>query len=164
PPAARTFNPYGANGRIVPNHRGNHRPQHHHRQHNQSTPPKVNGISLGSGFEPNGSSSTPERPPTADGPIENVQKPQLMTPANPTALLKPASATNGSPDRSNGPVVNTESPQGPASSAMRPEKARYSPRITPRFPPATQEPEPQYILRSGQPREATRGRGKLWVP
>lgn len=43
PTVTRTFNPYGAHGRIVPNHRGNHR-HHNPRPHMQITPPKANGV------------------------------------------------------------------------------------------------------------------------
>ena len=42
----------------------------------------------------------------------------------------------------------------------RHSSGRGSPRRTPRTP----EPEVDYVLKSGSPRGATRGRGKLWVP
>ena len=46
-------------------------------------------------------------------------------------------------------------------------KGAYSrtPRGTMRgFPDVPQEPEPDYVLKSGAPRASTRGRGRLWVP
>ena len=39
-----------------------------------------------------------------------------------------------------------------------------SPRGSPRGTPRTPETEVDYVLKSGSPRAATRGRGKLWVP
>ena len=42
----------------------------------------------------------------------------------------------------------------------RAQGRRGSPRRTPRTP----EPDVEYVLKSGSPRAATRGRGKLWIP
>lgn len=43
-------------------------------------------------------------------------------------------------------------------------KRHSSGRASPRRTPRTPEPEVDYVLKSGSPRGATRGRGKLWVP
>ena len=42
----------------------------------------------------------------------------------------------------------------------RAQGPRGSPRRSPRMP----EPDVEYVLKSGSPRAATRGRGKLWIP
>ena len=39
-----------------------------------------------------------------------------------------------------------------------------SPRMSPRRAAGTSEPDVDFVLKSGAPRAATRGRGKLWVP
>lgn len=44
------------------------------------------------------------------------------------------------------------------------QRARNSPRGSPRRGPRMNEPEVDYILKSGTTREASRGQGKLWVP
>lgn len=41
---------------------------------------------------------------------------------------------------------------------------RYFQRGSPRRGPKAHEPEVDYVLSSGAPREATRGKGKLWIP
>jgi hypothetical protein len=43
-------------------------------------------------------------------------------------------------------------------------QGRYFQRGSPRRGPRVLEPEVEYVLTSGATREATRGKGKLWVP
>lgn len=44
------------------------------------------------------------------------------------------------------------------------QRARNSPRGSPRRGPRMNEPQVDYVLRSGATREASRGQGRLWVP
>ncbi|KAI4146263.1 MAG: hypothetical protein L6R39_003518 [Caloplaca ligustica] len=169
PSVARTFSPYGAQGRVANDRRGNHRSPNM-RPSAHITPPKVNGATL-----PNGSANIATLPaaeqPAATGnfsvvdPVPAVQSTNMSTPPS---LLKPSATINGPPAGSllpgTSPLVNGLQMQNSQGFPLRAEKSRYSPRGSPRQTPIMPEPEVGYILRSGQPREATRGRGKLWVP
>ncbi|KAL8773690.1 MAG: hypothetical protein Q9209_001456 [Squamulea sp. 1 TL-2023] len=166
---ARTFSPYGAHGRITNNHRGNHR-AHNPRPHIQSTPPRANGVTLVNGaagptVQLAAEQSTAPSEPARKEVVQNAPAPPtaVITPPN---VLGPRPMPNGSstgppPAAPTGPslVVN-----GSPNVNIRPERPRYSPRGSPRHMPAAVDSEVPFILRSGQPREVTRGRGKLWVP
>ncbi|KAL8921711.1 MAG: hypothetical protein Q9208_005641 [Pyrenodesmia sp. 3 TL-2023] len=169
PTVARTFSPYGAHGRVANERRGNRPSAPHH-----ITPPKLNGAAMASGTA-NTTTTTQaasDQIPTATGPalaeaIPAVQGPHVTTPPS---LLKPSPMVNGSSAESSAPglspVVSGFQVQSQNHQAvpLRAERPRYSPRGSPRRMPIMPEPEVGYILKSGQPREATRGRGKLWVP
>ncbi|KAL8781426.1 MAG: hypothetical protein Q9213_006011 [Squamulea squamosa] len=169
PNIARTFSPYGAHGRIVNSHRGNHR-AHNPRSHIQSTPSRVNGATLVNGAarpaaQPAAEQSAGPSEPARIEVAQNAQDPPtaVLTPPNVlgTAPILNSSSTGPPPAAPTGPslVVN-----GSPNVNIRPERPRYSPRGSPRHTPAAVESEVPFILRSGQPREVTRGRGKLWVP
>ena len=157
PNVPRTFSPYGANGRVG-NPRHNHHRSHHPRAAGQYAPQKTNAVADTNAPRPNAKSS-PEvatvqiashtMPPDQQ---EFVAIPQLVNgDSGDNSFLPPtASRSNGS-SRVNG-------------TAIRPERPRYSPRGSPRRGPADPEPEVGYILKSGATREATRGKGKLWIP
>lgn len=171
PTVARTFSPYGPHGRVSNNPRGNHRP-HNPRPFVQNTSPKVNGVALANGSSKGDVRSTGDQHSIntnalvdAEATASTSQAPVASVTTAPT-LLKPSPSINGP---STGPPPSA--PSGPSLVSngsphvnIRPERPRYSPRDSPRHPPATSEGEVPFILRSGQPREATRGRGKLWVP
>lgn len=170
PPVARTFSPYGVHGRVPNERRGNHRSPNA-RPPAHITPPKVNGAAM-----PNGSANAIPQPAAEQslhaaraiasvGSAPAVQAPAMTTPSS---VLKPSLIVNGSsagpslPGSS--PVVNGFVVQNSPGVPVRAERPRYSPRGSPRRTPIVPEPEVGYILKSGQPREVTRGRGKLWVP
>ncbi|KAL8757657.1 MAG: hypothetical protein Q9184_004153 [Pyrenodesmia sp. 2 TL-2023] len=164
PTMARTFSPYGAHGRIANERRGNRPPAQHH-----ITPTKLNGATMPSGTANTTTQPASEQMLAASGSIVAEATPAVQAPngTTPPSLLKPSpmvdglSAGSAAPGLS--PVVNgfQVQNQGPP---LRAERSRYSPRGSPRRMPIMPEPEVGYILKSGQPREATRGRGKLWVP
>ncbi|KAI4176053.1 MAG: hypothetical protein LQ343_001336 [Gyalolechia ehrenbergii] len=164
PTGVRTFSPYGAHGRMANDRRGNHRSPNH-RPAVQNTPFKVTPLANGTSeaeIQP-----AADRSPAVNGLPVAESAPAVQTPTitTPPVVLKPSPLIHGPVVE---PAVSGSSPSanGPQSSASAPshraERPRYSPRGSPRRAPA--EPEVGYILRSGQPREATRGRGKLWVP
>ncbi|KAL8688450.1 MAG: hypothetical protein Q9218_005641 [Villophora microphyllina] len=167
PTAARTFNPYGPQGRIVSDRRGNHRP-HNARPYMQNTPPKTNGVVLRNGSPAADALPVTDRLPATSG-LANVElapKPQAPAPITPPAILKPSPVISGTPSEAppSAPSLMVNGSPTVTGAALRPEKPRYSPRGSPRGTPVAPEPDVGYILRSGQPREATRGRGKLWIP
>ncbi|KAL8664093.1 MAG: hypothetical protein Q9168_007977 [Polycauliona sp. 1 TL-2023] len=170
PNIARTFSPYGAHGRIPNHHRGNHRPVNP-RAHIQNTTPRTDssGIVDASGNgnvqrTPEQQSSGPSEPAPAAEVHDKQTPPRAVT--TPPTVLEPSPLPNGS---SNGPP--SSAPTGPGLTTygspnvnIRPDRPRYSPRGSPRYTPAAPEGEIPFVLRSGQPRDMTRGRGKLWVP
>ncbi|KAL8804283.1 MAG: hypothetical protein Q9182_002647 [Xanthomendoza sp. 2 TL-2023] len=161
PTVARTFSPYGAHGRISNTPRGNHRP-HHPRPFVQNIPTKVSGAPLANASPSGNTRSTEDQPSTIVNELANAEATASKSQAPVPTLLKASPMINGStssppPSAPSGPGLAVN---GSPSVNMRPERPRYSPRHT----PATSEPEVPFILRSGQPREATRGKGKLWVP
>ncbi|KAL8727360.1 MAG: hypothetical protein Q9166_006129 [cf. Caloplaca sp. 2 TL-2023] len=167
--APRTFSPYGAHGRVTNHPRGGHRP-HNPRPVVQSTPPRANGATLANGTADGKPQPSAKRIPAATEQANVETTPGVQAPAatviTPPSLLKPNSMVNGSstcvpPSAPSGPALAVN---GSAHVGIRPERPRYSPRGTPRHTPSTSEAEVPFILRSGQPREATKGRGKLWVP
>ncbi|KAI4130413.1 MAG: hypothetical protein LQ338_001752 [Usnochroma carphineum] len=167
PVVARTFSPYGAHGRVANDRRGNHRSPNH-RSSAQNIPPKVNGAAL-----PNGSANAITLPPAEQIPATNGSAAAEPAPAVEApvttivpSVLQPSPVVNGSPV---GPSLPRSSPalnglQNTPAFPIRVERPRYSPRGSPRRAPIVPEPEVGYVLKSGQTREATRGRGKLWVP
>ncbi|KAI4245707.1 MAG: hypothetical protein LQ352_006515 [Teloschistes flavicans] len=167
PTAARTFNPYGPGGRIVNDRRGNHRPQNP-RPHVQHAFPKTNGVAVTNGSALIAALPVTERLPTPSGlvNIERAPKAQATSPVNPPAILKPSPMINAAPSEAppSGSSLGLPGSQSVTGAALRPERPRYSPRGSPRRAPVTSDLDVGYILRSGQPREATKGRGKLWVP
>ncbi len=169
PNVARTFSPYGAHGRIANNHRGNHR-AHNPRPHVQNTPPRVNGVALVNGFadanvQPTAEPLTGPNEPARTEVAPNMQAPPATITTPPT-VLKPNSMANSSPTGppASAPIGPGATVNGSPNVIIRPERPRYSPRHSPRHTPSTSEAEVPFVLRSGQPRDATRGRGKLWVP
>ncbi|KAL8651898.1 MAG: hypothetical protein Q9226_004497 [Calogaya cf. arnoldii] len=178
PNAARTFSPYGAHGRITNPHRGNYR-AHNPRSHVQNTtPPRMNGVAFvnGSGNVNVHRVDEQQQPgpsePAGTDLVQNKQAPPAAVTTPPTVLEPspmadglstgpPSSAPTGPGLSVNGsPNVNDRPPRG----EYRPDRPRYSPRGSPRHTPASSEPEVPFILRSGQPRDVTRGKGKLWIP
>ncbi|KAL9629726.1 MAG: hypothetical protein Q9204_005112 [Flavoplaca sp. TL-2023a] len=172
PNVARTFSPYGAHGRITNHHRGNYR-AHNPRPHVQSTPPRTNGAALVNGV---GNANVQRAPEQQTNPSEpattdiqpNNQTPPAAPPAviTPPTVLQPSLMTNSS---SRGPPTSAPSApslhvNGSPNVNIRPDRPRYSPRGSPRHTPATSEGEIPFVLRSGQPRDVTRGKGKLWIP
>lgn len=161
PSGVRTFSPYGAHGRMTNDRRGNHRsPNPRHSM--QNTLSKVTALT-------NGSSDAEIQPaaPVVNG--HDTVEPASATPApsvaTPPVLLKPSPLINGpvAESAAPGPSLSVNGLQSsPSILPSRAERPRYSPRGSPRRAPA--EPDVGYVLKSGQPREATRGRGKLWVP
>ncbi|KAL8703833.1 MAG: hypothetical protein Q9201_002982 [Fulgogasparrea decipioides] len=167
PNVQRTFNPYGAHGRSTHAHRGNHRP-HNPRPYIQGTPTKTNGASAVNGVGDHNINLPAERVP-APSALANVplaSEIEAAAPVTPPQVLKPSPMVNGSSSDvpPSGPSSGVTGSGSLTDAALRPERPRYSPRGSPRRTPITPEPDVGYILRSGQPREATRGRGKLWVP
>ncbi|KAL8696142.1 MAG: hypothetical protein Q9224_002951 [Gallowayella concinna] len=162
PTVARTFSPYGAHGRVMNTPRGHHRP-HNPRPFAQNTPTKVSGAPLAVASPSGNARSTEDQLSTTVNELPNAEAAAASNPHAPVAtLLKASPMINGS---STGPPPSAPSGPGLAVNGspnvnIRPERPRYSPRHT----PATSESEVPFILRSGQPREATRGRGKLWIP
>ena len=161
----RTFSPYGAHGRVMNDHRGNHRAPNP-RPPAQSTPSKVlNGASVTSIADPAMQAVT-DRSPATNGLITAESAPMVQAPviATPSPESKLNPTINGSPagHTLSGPTPAVNGMQSAPGVPLRAERPRYSPRGSPRRAPA--EPEVGYILKSGRPREATRGRGKLWVP
>lgn len=164
PSGVRTFSPYGAHGRMTNDRRGNHRSPNP-RPSIQNTPFKVTSLvngTLDAEIQP-----AADRSPAVNGLdiAERASAAPAAPIATPPVLLKPSPLINGSvaePAASgSSPLIN--GPQGsPIVLPSRAERPRYSPRGSPRRAPA--EPDVGYILKSGAPREATRGRGKLWVP
>ncbi|KAI4170198.1 MAG: hypothetical protein LQ348_007149 [Seirophora lacunosa] len=169
PALARTFSPYGAHGRVTSDRRGNHRSPHS-RTAAQNVPPKVNGVTVPNGSVHLAMQSAADQSPAVSGPAKAESAPAVQAPVTTTTptLLKPSLMTNGSPAgpllSSSNPVVNGFQVQPNTNLPYRGEKPRYSPRGSPRRMPVLPDPEVGYVLRSGQPREATRGKGKLWVP
>ncbi|KAI4289256.1 MAG: hypothetical protein L6R35_001476 [Caloplaca aegaea] len=170
PPAlARTFSPYGAHGRVTGDRRGNHRSPHSQAAA-QNVPSKVNGAMMPNGSVHLATQSTADQPSATIGPANAESAPGVQAPTmtTPPTLLRPSLMTNGShaePSlQSSNPVMNGFQAQSNTSLPVRADKPRYSPRGSPRRAPALPDPEVAYVLRSGQPREATRGKGKLWVP
>ncbi|KAI4197538.1 MAG: hypothetical protein LQ350_005853 [Teloschistes chrysophthalmus] len=167
PTPARTFNPYGPGGRTVNGRRGNHRPQNP-RPHAQNAAPKTNGVVVTNESASTDIQPVKERLPNTSVPVNVERAPKAQTPApvNPPAILKPSPPINGAPNEGppSGPSLAVQGSQIVTGAALRPEKPRYSPRGSPRSIPVTPDPDVGYILRTGKPREATRGRGKLWVP
>ncbi|KAL8905251.1 MAG: hypothetical protein Q9207_002760 [Kuettlingeria erythrocarpa] len=165
PAVARTFSPYGAHGRVGNERRGNRPSAPHH-----ITPPKLNAAVV-----PNGTANSVIQPTSEQIPATSVPTMAEAAPAvqashvTPSpSLLKPSPMVNGSsagPSVSGlSPVVNGFHVQDRQGVPLRAENPRYSPRGSPRRMPNMPEPDVGYVLKSGQPREATRGRGKLWVP
>ncbi|KAL8733950.1 MAG: hypothetical protein Q9181_003363 [Wetmoreana brouardii] len=163
----RTFNPYGAHGRSTHAHRGNHRP-YNPRPYIQGTPPKTNGASAVNGAGDHNIHPPTERIPAPSALANVALAPEIQAaaPVTPPQVLKPSSMVNGSSSDvlPSGPSSGATGSGSLTDVALRPERPRYSPRGSPRRTPITPEPDVGFILRSGQPREATRGRGKLWVP
>ncbi|CAO1596242.1 hypothetical protein XANCAGTX0491_000095 [Xanthoria calcicola] len=167
PNVQRTFSPYGAHGRVPNHHRGNYR-AHNARSHVQNTPPKMNGVALVNGSGNVNGQRAEEQPPSEPSRTEVAQAKQSSPAAVISSLtvLKPSPIVDGAPT---GPPPSA--PTGPGLSVngspnvnVRPDRPRYSPRGSPRHTLAASEPEVPFILRSGQPRDVTRGKGKLWVP
>ncbi|KAL8998262.1 MAG: hypothetical protein Q9169_002666 [Polycauliona sp. 2 TL-2023] len=172
---ARTFSPYGAHGRVPNHHRGNHRTINPRAQV-QNTTSTTDGVGFANGSaNANSQEAAVEQQQQQPGPSEpapttGIQNKQPSPPAvtTPPTVLEPSPLPNGS---SNGPppsapigpgVKNTNG--SPVHMNVRPDRPRYSPRGSPRYAPVNPDGEVPFILRSGQPRDVTRGRGKLWVP
>ncbi|KAI4271321.1 MAG: hypothetical protein LQ337_006098 [Flavoplaca oasis] len=172
PNVARTFSPYGAHGRITNHHRGNYR-AHNPRSHVHITPPRTNGAALVNGLGNANVQQAAEQQTNPSEPATTVIQPNNQTPpaasaavVTPPTVSQPSPMTNGS---SRGPPTSAPSApsllvNGSPNVNIRPDRPRYSPRGSPRHTPATSEGEIPFVLRSGQPRDVTRGKGKLWIP
>ncbi|KAL9026392.1 MAG: hypothetical protein Q9196_004937 [Gyalolechia fulgens] len=134
-------------------------------QARQNTPSKITPLANGTShaeIQP-----AADRSPAVNGHPVAEASPAIQAPTitTPPVVLKPSPLIHGAAAE---PAVSGSSPSvnglqsSPSAPHVRAERPRYSPRGSPRRTPA--EPEVGYILKSGQPREATRGRGKLWVP
>ncbi|KAI4265463.1 MAG: hypothetical protein L6R38_009404 [Xanthoria sp. 2 TBL-2021] len=169
PNVPRTFSPYGAHGRITNHHRGNYR-AHNPRSHVQNTPPRMNGVALVNGSGNVNVQRAAEQQPSPSEPsrtevVETMQTSPAAVTTTPTVLepspMADDSSTGPPPSAPTGPGISVN---GSPNVNVRPDRPRYSPRGSPRHTPASSEPEVPFILRSGQPRDVTRGKGKLWVP
>ncbi|KAL9599155.1 MAG: hypothetical protein Q9219_004022 [cf. Caloplaca sp. 3 TL-2023] len=164
PSTARTFSPFGAHGRIMNDRRGNHRsPNSRHAVHN--VPSKANGTSTNGTTDAEIHSSA-ERSSMTNGLAIPEATPANQAPKTdiPSILLKPSPLIEGAPTEpaAAGSTTADNGFQKSQTVPIRAERPRYSPRGSPRRMPVEQEVG--YVLKTGQPREAIRGRGKLWVP